>query len=147
MRTQKLHESDGLRTWAVVLAAGDEVMASLQSFVDREAVEAAQLTAIGAFERATLAYFDWQRKEYRHNEVAEQVEVASLIGDVAVAPDGKRALHIHLVLGRRDGSALAGHLAGAIVRPTLEVIVTEAPAHLRKRRDPESGLLLISPAG
>ena len=75
----------------------------------------------------------------------EQVEVASLIGDVALGPDGKQALHIHLVLGRRDGTALAGHLAKAHVRPTLEVIVTEAPAHLRKVYDPQTGLTLIRP--
>ncbi len=38
---------------------------------------------------------------------------------------------------------MAGHLGKAHVRPTLEVIVTESPAHLRKRHDPESGLALI----
>jgi hypothetical protein len=32
------------------------------------------------------------------------------------------------------------------VRPTLEVIVTENPAHLRKVKDKESGLPLIRPA-
>jgi predicted DNA-binding protein with PD1-like motif len=73
------------------------------------------------------------------------VEVASLIGDVALSPDGKPALHAHVVLGRRNGSALAGHLGRAHVRPTLEVILTESPAHLRKRLDPESGLALIHP--
>jgi predicted DNA-binding protein with PD1-like motif len=147
MRSQLLHETGGLRTWVVVLDSGEEATASLQSFVDAEAIEAAQLTGIGAFRRATLGYYNWEAKAYRRNEVEEQVEVASLIGDVAVAPDGKRALHIHLVLGRQDGSALAGHLLAGTVRPTLEVIVTEAPAHLRKRHDSETGLLLISPAG
>ena len=59
----------------------------------------------------------------------EQVEVASLIGDVALSPEGQPALHAHVVLGRRDGSALAGHLGSAHVRPTLEVIRTDSPAH------------------
>ena len=72
----------------------------------------------------------------------EQVEVASLLGDIAEA-DGKPALHLHIVVGRRDGSEMAGHLGEAHVRPTLEVILTESPAHLRKRHDPESGLALI----
>ena len=74
--------------------------------------------------------------------MAEQVEVAALLGDVAEA-DGKPALHLHIVIGRRDGSAMAGHLGAAHVRPTLEVIVTESPAHLRKRHDSETGLALI----
>ena len=54
-------------------------------------------------------------------------------------------LHVHLVLGRRDGTAWAGHLVEGRVRPTLEVIVTEAPAHLRKQADPETGLSFIRP--
>jgi uncharacterized protein len=45
--------------------------------------------------------------------------------------------------GKRDGSALAGHLGSGHVRPTLELIVTESPAHLRKMHDDASGLALI----
>jgi hypothetical protein len=64
---------------------------------------------------------------------------------VAEAPLGAPALHINLVVGKRDGSAMAGHLGEGHVRPTLEVMVTESPAHLRKFKDPETGLALISP--
>jgi len=145
MQSKLLHEDGGQRTFALVLETGDEVMACLQAFADRERLTAAQLTGIGAFSDAMLAYFDWERKEYLPIPVTEQVEVASLIGDVALAPDGGRALHIHLVLGRRDGSALAGHLREAHVRPTLELLLTESPAHLRKVHDKESGLALIRP--
>jgi len=51
---------------------------------------------------------------------------------------------VHAVLGRRDGTALAGHLQAGYVRPTLEIIITESPAHLCKVKDAESGLALIS---
>jgi predicted DNA-binding protein with PD1-like motif len=90
-------------------------------------------------------YFDWEKKEYQRIPVREQVEVASLIGDVAMAPSGGPALHIHLVIGKGDGSAMAGHLGEAHVRPTLEVILTESPVHLRKAKDPATGLALIHP--
>ena len=120
-------------------------MGRLQEFAEKERISAAQLTAIGAFSGAVLGYFDWDRKKYRRTPVSQQVEVASLLGDVAVTPDGKSGLHVHLVLGRRDGTALAGHLLEAHVRPTLEVILTESPAHLHKVQDPESGLALIRP--
>jgi uncharacterized protein len=70
----------------------------------------------------------------------------SLIGDIADGPEGKPALHIHIVVGTRDGSAKAGHLGEGHVRPTLEVIVTESSAHLRKVKDAETGLALIRPA-
>jgi hypothetical protein len=145
MQSKLLNTAGDQRTFVVVLETGEEAMTCLQEFVDRERLTAAQLTAIGAFSDAVLAYFDWQRKAYVRNPVTEQVEVASLIGDVALSPDGKRTLHIHLVLGKRDGAALAGHLVEAHVRPTLEVVLTESPAHLRKMHDAESGLALIRP--
>ena len=48
-------------------------------------------------------YFDWEKKDYVRIPVPEQVEVASLIGDVAEGPDGKPSIHVHLVVGKRDG--------------------------------------------
>lgn len=144
MRTQLLDERDGKRTFAVVLDTGDEVMACLEAFAEQERLDAAQITAIGALRDAVLQYFDWETRDYRAIPVREQVEVASLIGDVAAGQDGP-ALHIHVVLGKRDGSAVAGHLAEAHVRPTLEVILRESPAHLRRVHDPASGLALIRP--
>jgi predicted DNA-binding protein with PD1-like motif len=146
MQQKRIHESDGQRTYAVVLETGDEVMASLKSFVASESVRAAQFSAIGALSDVVLMYFDWEKKDYQRIPVRKEVEVVSLIGDVAEGPDGKPSLHVHLVVGKRDGSAMAGHLAEAHVRPTLEVILTESPAHLRKVKDPESGLALIRPA-
>lgn len=145
MRSKLLNDMQGQRTFAVVLETGDEAMGCLQTFVEKERISAAQLTGIGALSHATLCYFDWETKAYQPIPVGEQVEVASLVGDVALSPEGKPALHIHVVLGRRNGSALAGHLAEAHVRPTLEVIVTEPPEHLLKAHDPESGLALIRP--
>jgi predicted DNA-binding protein with PD1-like motif len=134
------------RTYAVILDRGDEVMSALQRFAEQEGLTASRITAIGAFERATLGYFDWERKDYERIPVDEQVEVVSLVGDVAL-DQGKPKLHVHVVLGRRDGSALGGHLLDAVVRPTLEVLLTESPGHLRRECDPASGLALIRIGG
>jgi predicted DNA-binding protein with PD1-like motif len=78
MRSRTLHTDGEQRTVAIVLSTGDEAMACLKAFAEREHITAAQLTAIGAFAGATLGYFDWTTKEYRGNAVDEQVEVASL---------------------------------------------------------------------
>ncbi|WP_439409677.1 PPC domain-containing DNA-binding protein [Bradyrhizobium sp. DASA03076] len=139
----KLLNDDAQRTFAVVLDSGDEAMESLKSFAVAQRISAAQITGIGAFSRLVLKYFDWERKSYLENRVDEQVEVASLVGDIADSPSGEPSVHVHLVAGRRDGTALAGHLGLGRVRPTLEVIVTENPAHLQKAHDPATGLALI----
>lgn len=143
MQHKLLNDNGGQRTFAVILDSGDEVLKSLQSFVNDQRIHAAQFTAIGALSNVVLKYFDWQAKDYLEIRVAEQVEVASLIGDVATSPSGEPALHVHIVVGRRDGTAMAGHLGEAHVRPTLEVVLTESPAHLHKVMDPKTGLALI----
>jgi predicted DNA-binding protein with PD1-like motif len=143
MKTKLLHEADGKRTFAVILQTGDEAMRCLGEFAQKERIGGAQVMAIGALRRARLGYFEWETKTYQPIEVRDQVEVASLVGDIAIGPDCKPSVHVHAVLGRRDGSAMAGHLVEAHVRPTLEIIVTESPAHLCKAKDEESGLALI----
>jgi predicted DNA-binding protein with PD1-like motif len=52
-------------------------------------------------------------------------------------------VHAHVVLGKADATAHGGHLVEGHVRPTLEIIVTETPRHLRRRFDPHSKLALI----
>ena len=141
----KLLDSTGQKTFALVFDKGDEVVAELTAFAKAERVAAAHFTAIGAFSEVTLGYFDRGRKDYKRMAVSEQVEVLSLIGDVAL-DKGTPKVHAHVVVGLSDGQTRGGHLLGARVWPTLEVILVESPAYLRKRHDPESGLALIDPA-
>jgi predicted DNA-binding protein with PD1-like motif len=140
----KLLEADGAKTFAVVFETGDEVMAGLRAFAQERGLDASHFTAIGAFSDAVLGFFDWERKAYTKIPLAEQVEVLSLVGDIALK-DGEPEVHAHVVVGKADGTAHGGHLMTAHVRPTLEVILVESPAYLRRQLDPESGLALIRP--
>jgi hypothetical protein len=143
MRSKLIHEAHGQRSFVVVLDRGDEIKDCLGRFATAEQLSAAQVTAIGAFERAVLLFYVWDTKEYERIEVPEQTEVVSLNGDIALGEDGTPYLHLHALLGRRDGSTVGGHLDSGVVRPTLEIMVTESPAHLRRRHDAASGLALI----
>jgi predicted DNA-binding protein with PD1-like motif len=142
VQSKLLHESGDARTYALVLDTGDEAMAALAAFADAEDLDAADFTAIGAFSRAVVGYFDLGRKDYDPIAVDEQVEVLSIVGHVTREPGG-RNVHAHAVLGKRDGTAVGGHLLEGHVRPTLEVVLTESPAHLRRTKDAETGLPLI----
>jgi len=144
MKATLLHESEGRRTFMIVLATGEDAVDCLTSFAREHHLEASHFTAIGAFSSATVGYFDWAKKDYRKIPIAGQVEVLSLVGDVTAGQDGPK-VHAHVVLGKQDASAHGGHLLEGKVRPTLEIVLTEAPAHLRRRYDPESGLALIDP--
>lgn len=67
----------------------------------------------------------------------------SAIGDIAVGDDGKASLHVHVVLGLADSSTRGGHLLEGKVRPTLEVVIANSPAHLRRKKKPDLGIALI----
>ena len=134
--------SSGERVLALRFAEGEEVVAALLDLAGREKITAAEITGIGALADVTLGFFDLDRRDYHENEVGEQVEVLALIGNLAEF-EGKPKLHAHIVVGKRDGTALGGHLMQGHVRPTLELILTEAPAHLKRRTDPETGLALL----
>jgi predicted DNA-binding protein with PD1-like motif len=142
MRWKPLTDSP-LRQYVLVFGSGDEVMAELLDFSREQELSAASLTGIGALSEATVAFFDPAKKDYDEVPIAEQTEVLSLIGNVALNEAGDRQLHLHVVLGKRDGTALGGHLLRAEVRPTLEVVLSESPPDLRRRSDEESGLALI----
>jgi uncharacterized protein len=144
MKAALLNEHGGLRTFAVVLATGDEVMAAIDAFARERELRATQFTAIGAFSRVVVAYFDWSTKQYQNVPIHEQVEVLSLMGDVTLE-HGKPKVHAHVVIGKADATAHGGHLIEGHVRPTLEIVMTETPGYLRRRLDAESGLALIDP--
>jgi predicted DNA-binding protein with PD1-like motif len=138
----KLLSEQGQKTFALVFDKGDEVVSELTAFAKERGLAASHFTAIGAFSEVTLGYFDRDRRDYAKIPVREQVEVLSLIGDIAL-DGGQPKLHAHVVVGKRDGTAHGGHLVEARVWPTLEVILEEAPQHLRRTMDPETGLALI----
>jgi uncharacterized protein len=142
MRSRLIHSEGGEKIFVLVFDTGDEVVSEMTTFARENDLDAASITAIGAFSGATLGYFDIVRKEYEKIPLEEQVEVLSLIGDIALN-EGEPELHAHVVLGRRDGTTRGGHLLEAHVRPTLEVVLTESPDHLKKRTDEETGLALI----
>ncbi|HYT66848.1 MAG TPA: PPC domain-containing DNA-binding protein [Vicinamibacterales bacterium] len=151
MKRTLLAEHDGLRTFVLVCETGDDAMKALTAFATEEHLGGSHFTAIGAFARAVVAYFDWPSKEYRKRSIDEQVEVLSLVGDVSIEKNistkkNEPRVHAHVVLGKADATAHGGHLIEGIVRPTLEIIITEMPRHLLRRMDPESGLALIDPA-
>jgi predicted DNA-binding protein with PD1-like motif len=138
-------EASGARTWALIFDKDDEPVSGLTAFAKAQRLGGAHFTAIGAFSEVTLGYFDRKARDYKKIPLREQVEVLSLIGDVAL-DRGEPKVHAHVVVGRADGEARGGHLLEARVWPTLEVVLTESPRHLRKRHDPETGLALIDPA-
>jgi uncharacterized protein len=143
MQSKLVSDQPGAQVHVVILDSGEEAFAALTRFANEAKISTASLTAIGAFEKATVGWFDFASKSYKKIEVGEQCEVLSAIGDIAICDDGNASLHVHIVLGLSDGSTRGGHLLEGKVRPTLEVVVTETPSKLRRRKRKDLGIALI----
>lgn len=131
------------KTFVLVFRTGDEFAKGLATFAEEQKLSAASFKAVGGLSSVRLGWFSWEAKKYEPSvTLDEQVELLSLIGDIALY-QGKPVVHAHAVIGRKDGTAHGGHLLKAHIRPTCEVVLTESPAHLQKYFDPESGLALI----
>src|SRR5258705_13773159 len=144
MQVRLLSTEGPTRQYVVIFYKGDEAFSGLSEFAEKYHVTSAHFTAIGAVNGATLGWFDPQRKMYKKIPVEGQLEVASMIGDIALF-NGKPVVHTHMVVGLPDGTARAGHVLEAHVWPTLEVMVTVESNAMRKSLDPETGLTLIDP--
>lgn len=141
MRSKQI--ADDPKTFALIFETGDEILSSLKRFAATNGLSGSSFKAIGALSRVELGWFNWDTKSYQTAvNFEEQVELLSLVGDIAVK-DAEPQIHAHLVVGRADGTAYGGHLMSATVRPTCELILTESSQHLRKQIDPESGIALI----
>jgi predicted DNA-binding protein with PD1-like motif len=142
MKFKLASEHDG-RTFVLILDQGEEVFGAITAFANEKAIKAASVAAIGAFESAKVGWFDLAAKRYNPISVDEQCEVLSLLGDIAQGDDGKASLHLHAVLGLRDGSVRGGHFLGGKVRPTLEVTIIGTASGLRRKRRADLGIALI----
>jgi uncharacterized protein len=135
--------ADNPKTFAVIMQTGDEIAAALKKLASAQKFGASSFKAIGALSHVQLGWFNWETKQYEISiELQEQVELLSLIGDIAMKENSSE-VHAHATVARRDGGAYGGHLLKAIVRPTCELILTESPEYLKKTWDAESGLALI----
>lgn len=135
--------TQGEQTHILVIDTGEEVTQKLLDFAKAQGITAGHFTAIGGMSEVVLGFLDFDRDDYHHIPVNEQVEVASLVGNFA-EEEGSPALHAHVVVTLRDGTAKGGHLLSGIVRPTLEVAITGGNGHLQRRHNPSYGVELLT---
>ncbi|MFT4092067.1 MAG: DNA-binding protein [Niabella sp.] len=109
-------------TYIVSVADKIGILDALTDFVVAQEITAGQITGIGATNEATLRFFDPVAKKYVDKTFSEQMEISNLSGNISEV-EGKPMLHLHVTLGRRDYTALAGHLLDARIRGAGEFFI------------------------
>ncbi len=124
------------------LSHGGDLLEEIAAVVDAHGMAAAELRAIGALQRARLAFYDQVSHEYGEFGVDEPVEIVGLLGNVS-RRDGATAVHAHATLAGHDGACTGGHVAPGCVIFACELVVQELVGEpLERGYDEVTGLPL-----
>jgi predicted DNA-binding protein with PD1-like motif len=124
------------------LAAGEEIHTVLKAIARERAIPSAALTGLGAVNDVTLAFFDPAQRVYREMRLIEDLEVATMTGNIAWVGD-EPIIHLHGVVSRTDCTTAAGHIMRGVVSVTLEVMIRVDSVKLARRHDADFGLNLL----
>ena len=114
----------------------------LASFAGEQGIKAAEISGIGAFQRAVIGFLDLETQEYDRIPVDEDTEVLSILGNLSIVDDEPR-VHAHVTLSKSDASAVGGHLFEGICGATLEIFIRQEPGEFRRVTDDAVGIPLI----
>jgi hypothetical protein len=114
------------RRFEVVMSKGDEIIAGLTEFAEKNHIGTAHFTAVGAVDKATLGWFDPEKRAYKKIELNQEVEILNLTGNISTGNNGKPSAHAHMTVAMPDGSARGGHVIEAYISLTLQCFVDDA---------------------
>jgi hypothetical protein len=103
-------------------SAGDEIVSGLTDLAIAHHITSGYVTGLGGLSGALLAWGDPEVNAFKKIPVDEKCELISLLGHITLR-DGKPYVHLHAVVGLRDGSTKAGHVMEARVAPIAEISV------------------------
>ncbi len=137
---EKKREGDLL---VIRLSNGEDMLGAMKQALAEEGITSAiVLGGVGMIRNAGLSFYRG-RGEYETVPLATESELCSLNGNISKHGDDL-VIHLHAVVGRPGGNALAGHLSSAIVNMTAEIAILVAPQKLVRKQDPETGLRTLT---
>jgi predicted DNA-binding protein with PD1-like motif len=123
---------------------GEDILATIEAVADSYKINSGQLTLIGAVSKANLGYFDRSTLEYKSFSLEEDLEVVSGMGNISRLHDGSIVVHAHVIVSDEKGKCYGGHLnRGCEVSVTIELVILETEADIRRARDDLTGLNLL----
>jgi hypothetical protein len=122
------------------LGYGTDLLEELTAVCRKENVRLGSVTALGAVQKARIAFYDQVKREYRHEELNRRLEIAALVGNVSLK-DGSPFIHAHVTLTDEKGKGFGGHLApGTVVFACEFRIEAFDGPELNRVPDAETGL-------
>jgi uncharacterized protein len=126
----------------LILKRGEELIASIINFCQANKIDSAWFTGLGATDKAKLAIYDLNNKEYIFKEISGPLEITNITGNIGLK-DGDIAVHCHATLSDKNMNCLGGHVDNLTVSGTCEIIFRPLEKKLIRNYDSITGLNLI----
>lgn len=120
----------------------EDVLVVLQQYAKEQEISAGVFTGLGAAGQITLSYYNLPMKQYEDKTFLEDLEITSLTGNIAIM-DESIIIHAHGVFGRKDYTAVTGHVKQLIVSATCEIHLTVLPGMMKRAFNTDTGLNLL----
>jgi len=129
-------------TFVIRLDKGEEIMEALRKFCYLLAIASGSFTAIGAVEKATISFFEPEKKKFSSKEFTGNYEIVSLTGNISQMRR-EPYLHCHVIISDNAFCVFGGHLKTAIVSTTCEIILMKLPVVVERKYNDDIGLNLL----
>ncbi|HSL21778.1 MAG TPA: DUF296 domain-containing protein [Vicinamibacterales bacterium] len=126
----------------VRLETGEEIVGGVAEFARAHSIDAAEVTGLGSAYDVVLGYFDRTTKQYDRHHVAGEVEIVSLLGNVALK-EGAAFPHLHVTVSGRDYRPFAGHFFEGKTAATCELVLRPLRGYAQRTKDEATGLFLL----
>lgn len=130
------------KQYMIKIYAGTEVIGVLADFVRKNKIGSGSLIGLGAVRDATMGWFHSDTKKYTKITFPEELEFVGATGTIAWL-GGDPSIHMHVVLGDKEGKTYAGHFFSGVVAVTVEFIITASPVRVERKQDQRFGLNLL----
>ena len=128
-------------TYMLRIDVGEEIIESLKAVCAREGIRLAQVSAIGAADRASVGVYDLAEKRYHREDLEGFMEIANLSGSVTEM-NGEPYIHLHAALADQRNAVPGGHVISMRVGATCEMFVQALEGSVTRVKDEGLGINL-----
>ncbi|MBR3333201.1 MAG: DNA-binding protein [Clostridia bacterium] len=128
-------------TYMLRIDVGEEIVESLKEMCAREGIRLAQVSAIGAADRASVGVYDLTEKRYHQEDLEGFMEIANLSGSVTEM-NGEPYIHLHGTLADQRNILHGGHVISMRVGATCEMFVQAVDGTVTREKDEGLGINL-----
>ena len=121
----------------------EDLIDAIKEIVMKHEIPSGIVNIIGAVNKATLGFYDINKKNYNFKTFEEPFELISCMGNITYFQE-EPIVHLHVTLGREDLSIIGGHLSQpTIISITGEVIIFEINKKIFRSTDSQTKLTLL----